>query len=159
MRDKSLRFMLTHDVSIQMPEVMFDGAIFRIQPRAIEGNGMIAKLEFVPRTELAEARGHGTPRILFKKIKKFFQNKLLLAFLAIVLIIKIVKIKVMWLLPLLVGVGTAKKLVLKFLLFLFPALSHIFKLCSYYHASYHKPNFHHHQHHINHLHTPSLAGG
>lgn len=60
--------MLTHDVSIQMPEVMFDGAIFRIEPRAIEGNGMIAKLEFVPRTELAEARGHGTPRILFKKI-------------------------------------------------------------------------------------------
>uniref|UniRef100_A0A182M1A4 Uncharacterized protein n=1 Tax=Anopheles culicifacies TaxID=139723 RepID=A0A182M1A4_9DIPT len=153
LREKSLKFMLTHDVSIQMPEVMFDGAIFRIQPRAIEGNGMIAKLEFVPRTELAEARGHGTPRILFKKIKKFFQNKLLLAFLAIVLIIKIIKIKVMWLLPLLVGVGTAKKLVLKFLLFLFPALAHIFKLCSYYHASYHKPNFHHHQHHINHLHT------
>uniref|UniRef100_A0A182PN17 Uncharacterized protein n=1 Tax=Anopheles epiroticus TaxID=199890 RepID=A0A182PN17_9DIPT len=153
LRAKSLKFMLTHDVSIQMPEVMFDGAIFRIQPRAIEGNGMIAKLEFVPRTELAEARGHGTPRILFKKIKKFFQNKLLLAFLAIVLIIKIIKIKVMWLLPLMVGVGTAKKLVLKFLLFLFPALSHIFKLCSYYHASYHKPNFHHHQHHINHLHT------
>uniref|UniRef100_A0A182QAN3 Uncharacterized protein n=1 Tax=Anopheles farauti TaxID=69004 RepID=A0A182QAN3_9DIPT len=153
LREKSLKFMLTHDVSIQMPEVMFDGAIFRIEPRAIEGNGMIAKLEFVPRTELAEARGHGTPRILFKKIKKFFQNKLLLAFLAIVLIIKIIKIKVMWLLPLMVGVGTAKKLVLKFLLFLFPALSHIFKLCSYYHASYHKPNFHHHQHHINHLHT------
>ncbi|XP_035777141.1 uncharacterized protein LOC118458586 isoform X2 [Anopheles albimanus] len=153
LREKSLKFMLTHDVNIQMPEIMFDGAIFRIQPRAIEGNGMLAKLEFVPRTELAEARGHGTPRILFKKIKKFFQNKLLLAFLAIVLIIKIIKIKVMWLLPLLVGVGTAKKLVLKFLLFLFPALAHIFKLCSYYHASYHKPNFHHHQHHINHLHT------
>ncbi|XP_050081552.1 uncharacterized protein LOC126568910 isoform X1 [Anopheles aquasalis] len=153
LREKSLKFMLTHDVNIQMPEIMFDGAIFRIEPRAIEGNGMLAKLEFVPRTEIAEARGHGTPRILFKKIKKFFQNKLLLAFLAIVLIIKIIKIKVMWLLPLLVGVGTAKKLVLKFLLFLFPALAHIFKLCSYYHASYHKPNFHHHQHHINHLHT------
>lgn len=74
------------------------------------------------------------------------------------LIIKIIKIKVMWLLPLLVGVGTAKKLVLKFLLFLFPALAHIFKLCSYYHASYHKPNFHHHQHHINHLHTVSRTG-
>ncbi|KFB51355.1 AGAP003468-PA-like protein [Anopheles sinensis] len=153
LREKSLKFMLTHDVNVQLPEIMFDGAVFRIQPRAIEGNGMIAKLEFVPRTEIAEARGNGSPRILFKKIKKFFQNKLLLAFLAIVLIIKIIKIKVMWLLPLLVGVGTAKKLVLKFLLFLFPALAHIFKLCSYYHASYHKPNFHHHQHHINHLHT------
>ncbi|XP_052863658.1 uncharacterized protein LOC128270296 [Anopheles cruzii] len=154
LRDKSLKFMLTHDVNIQLPEILFDGAVFRVQPRAIEGNGMLAKLELVPRTELAEARGHGTPRIFFlKKIKKFFQNKLLLAFLAIVLIIKIIKIKVMWLLPLMVGVGTAKKLVLKFLLFLFPALAHIFKLCSYYHASYHKPNFHHHQHHISHLHT------
>uniref|UniRef100_A0A182J0M4 Uncharacterized protein n=1 Tax=Anopheles atroparvus TaxID=41427 RepID=A0A182J0M4_ANOAO len=153
LREKSLKFMLTHDVNVQLPEIMFDGAVFRIEPRAIEGNGMIAKLEFVPRTEIAEARGNGSPRILFKKIKKFFQNKLLLAFLAIVLVIKIIKIKVMWLLPLLVGVGTAKKLVLKFLLFLFPALAHIFKLCSYYHASYHKPNFHHHQHHINHLHT------
>lgn len=62
----------------------------------------------------------------------------------------------MWLLPLIVGVTTAKKLVLKFLLFLFPALSQIFKLCSWYHHSYHKTNFHHHQHHINHLHTVSF---
>ncbi|XP_055587753.1 uncharacterized protein LOC129740169 isoform X1 [Uranotaenia lowii] len=152
LQGKTLKFMLTHDVNVQMPEILFDGAVFRIQPRAIEGNGMLAKLEFIPRTAV-EARGTVQPRILFKKIKKFFQSKLLLAFLAVILIIKIIKIKVMWLLPLLVGVGTAKKLVLKFLLFLFPALSHIFKLCSYYHASFHKPNFHHHQHHINHLHT------
>ncbi|XP_062703023.1 uncharacterized protein LOC109409083 isoform X2 [Aedes albopictus] len=152
LHDKTLKFMLTHDVNIKMPEIMFDGAIFRIEPRAIEGNGMLAKLEFVPRTTIV-ARGASEPRILFKKIKKFFQSKLLLAFLGVILVIKIIKIKIMWLLPLLVGVGTAKKLVLKFLLFLFPALSHIFKLCSYYHASYHKPNFHHHQHHINHLHS------
>ncbi|EDS33694.1 conserved hypothetical protein [Culex quinquefasciatus] len=152
LHDKTVKFMLTHDVNIRMPEVMFDGAIFRIEPRSIEGNGMLAKLEFVPRTAV-QARADATPRILFKKIKKFFQGKLLLAFLAVILIIKIIKIKVMWLLPLLVGVGTAKKLVLKFLLFLFPALSHIFKLCTYYHQSYHKPNFHHHHHQIKHLHT------
>ncbi|XP_062561251.1 uncharacterized protein LOC134225295 isoform X3 [Armigeres subalbatus] len=149
---KTLKFMLTHDVNIRMPEIMFDGAILRIEPRAIEGNGMLAKLEFLPQTTIM-ARGASEPRILFKKIKKFLTSKLLLAFLGVILVIKIIKIKVMWLLPLLVGVGTAKKLVLKFLLFLFPALSHIFKLCSYYHASYHKPNFHHHQHHINHLHS------
>lgn len=69
------------------------------------------------------------------------------------LIIKLIKIKVFWLLPLIVGVATAKKLVLKFLLFLFPALSHIFKLCSWYHNSYHHTKYHHHQHHINHHHT------
>lgn len=79
LREKSLKFMLTHDVNIQMPEIMFDGAIFRIEPRAIEGNGMLAKLEFVPRTELAEARGHGTPRILFKKISKSFIETMLLS--------------------------------------------------------------------------------
>lgn len=94
---------------------------------------------------------------VFSFTEKFFKNKLLLAFLAIVLVIKIIKIKIMWLLPLIVGVTTAKKLVLKFLLFLFPALSQIFKLCSWYHHSYHKTNFHHHQHHINHLHTVSFS--
>ncbi|XP_055523415.1 uncharacterized protein LOC129717496 isoform X3 [Wyeomyia smithii] len=152
LRGKTLKFMLTHDLNVRMPEIMFDGAIFRIEPRAIEGNGMLAKLEFVPRTAI-QSRGITEPRILFKKIKKIFTGKLLLAFLGLILVLKIIKIKVMWLFPLLVGVGTAKKLVLKFLLFLFPALSHIFKLCSYYHQSYHKPNFHHHQHHISHLHT------
>lgn len=85
--------------------------------------------------------------------EKFFRKKAFLAVLAVVLVIKIIKVKIFWLLPLLVGVGTAKKLVLKFLLFLFPALSHIFKLCGYYHANYHKTNFHHHKHHIKHLHT------
>ena len=62
--------MLTHDVNIKMPEIMFDGAIFRIEPRAIEGNGMLAKLEFVPRTTIV-ARGASEPRILFKKISEY----------------------------------------------------------------------------------------
>lgn len=62
--------MLTHDVNIRMPEVMFDGAIFRIEPRSIEGNGMLAKLEFVPRTAV-QARADATPRILFKKISEY----------------------------------------------------------------------------------------
>ncbi|XP_058839486.1 uncharacterized protein LOC131694957 [Topomyia yanbarensis] len=149
---KTLKFMLTHDVNVRLPEIMFDGAVLRIEPRAIEGNGMVAKMEFIPRTAL-QSRGITEPRILFKKIKKLFTGKLLLAFLGVILVLKIIKIKIMWLFPLLVGVGTAKKLILKFLLFLFPALSHIFKLCSYYHESYHKPNFHHHQHHIKHLHS------
>lgn len=87
--------------------------------------------------------------------EKFFRNKLLLSFLAIVLVIKLIKIKVLWILPLIVGVTTAKKLILKFVLFLFPALANIFKLCSYYHKNYHDTKFHHHQHHISHLHTVS----
>lgn len=45
---------------------MFDGATFRISPRAIEGNGIIAKLEYVPKTEI-EARSDDDPARLFKK--------------------------------------------------------------------------------------------
>lgn len=78
---------------------------------------------------------------------------MLLSFIALVLIIKIIKIKLFWLLPIVIGVGAAKKLLLKFLLFLFPALTHLFKLCSYYQQSYHGTKYHHHQHHINHHHT------
>lgn len=85
--------------------------------------------------------------------EKFFKNKLLLSFLAIVLVIKLIKIKIFWILPLIVGVTAAKKLLLKFILFLFPALSHLFKLCSYYHKNYHDTKYHHHHHQINHLHT------
>lgn len=88
--------------------------------------------------------------------EKFFRGKLMLALLALLLVIKIIKIKLFWLLPLFIGVGAAKKLVLKFLLFLFPALAQIFKLCSYYHKNYHETRYHHHLHHIDHHHTVSL---
>lgn len=87
--------------------------------------------------------------------EKIFKNKLLLGFLAVVFVIKLIKIKLLWLLPFLIGYGAAKKLVLKVLLFFFPALAHIFKLCSWYHHNYHhgSTKLHHHNHHISHTHT------
>ncbi|XP_065362064.1 uncharacterized protein Osi17 isoform X1 [Calliphora vicina] len=147
---KSIKFAMTHDIELKLPEMMFDGATFRISPQSMEGNGVIAKLELIPKQQ-SEARLAG--KILMKKIQKFLKSKLLLSFLALVLIIKIIKIKLFWLLPLVIGVGAAKKLLLKFLLFLFPALSHLFKLCSYYQQTYHSTKYHHHHHHINHHHT------
>ncbi|XP_069961555.1 uncharacterized protein Osi17 isoform X3 [Bactrocera oleae] len=147
---KSIKFAMTHDLAIKLPEMMFDGATFRISPRSFEGNGIIAKLELIPKQEV-EARLAG--KIIMKKIQKFLRSKLLLSFLALVLIIKIIKIKLFWLLPLVIGVGAAKKLLLKFLLFLFPALSHLFKLCSYYQQTYHSTKYHHHHHLIDHHHT------
>ncbi|XP_018796183.1 PREDICTED: uncharacterized protein LOC108973388 isoform X2 [Bactrocera latifrons] len=147
---KSVKFAMTHDLEIKLPEMMFDGATFRISPRSFEGNGIIAKLELIPKQEV-EARLAG--KIIMKKIQKFLRSKLLLSFLALVLIIKIIKIKLFWLLPLVIGVGAAKKLLLKFLLFLFPALSHLFKLCSYYQQTYHSTKYHHHHHLIDHHHT------
>ena len=69
---KGMKFMVTHDYDLKMPEMMFDGATFRISPRSFEGNGLIAKLELVPRTEI-ESRAAGTPRILFKKISMYMK--------------------------------------------------------------------------------------
>lgn len=108
---------------------------------------------------LCSTYGTQLPHALFSIItiylntEKFIKNKLLLSFLAIVLVIKLIKIKIFWVLPLIVGVTAAKKLLLKFVLFLFPALSHLFKLCSYYHKNYQETKYHHHHHQINHLHT------
>ncbi|KAJ1525436.1 hypothetical protein ONE63_010248 [Megalurothrips usitatus] len=79
-----------------------------------------------------------------------FKKKLMSSFFALLLIIKMIKVKLMFLLPLILGVGAAKKLLLKVLLFLFPALSHLFKLCTFYHANYAK--YHHHHHKIAHHH-------
>lgn len=68
---------MTHDVELKMPDMMFDGATFKISPRAIEGNGIIAKLEFITPQEI-EARAVNLNalrikpqgRIFFKKISK-----------------------------------------------------------------------------------------
>ncbi|KAJ9577060.1 hypothetical protein L9F63_006340, partial [Diploptera punctata] len=84
------------------------------------------------------------------------KKKLMMAFFAILLIVKMIKVKLMFILPMLLGVGTAKKLFLKLLLFLFPAFAHIFKFCAYYHAAHTKYHHHHHQiaHHHHHVPVP-----
>lgn len=61
--------MVTHNVDVKLPEIMFDGATFRITPRAIEGNGIVAKLEYVPKTEI-ESRSSDVARLFKKKISE-----------------------------------------------------------------------------------------
>lgn len=56
---------MTHDVEVQLPEIMFNGATFRISPRSIEGNGVIAKLELIPKQIQVQGRFAG---IIKKKI-------------------------------------------------------------------------------------------
>lgn len=90
-------------------------------------------------------------------IKKYFQlfyfpvkkikSKLLVAFLALILIIKLIKVKFMFIIPFLFGVGVAKKLFLKLLLFFVPAFAHVFKLCSSYYSTY-ATKYHHHHHQV-----------
>jgi hypothetical protein len=86
---------------------------------------------------------------------RFIQNRLLSALLALLLIIKLIKVKFLFVIPFLFGVGTAKKLFLKLLLFFIPAFAHIFKLCSSYYTSSHGTKYHHHHHQVRTL--PSVA--
>lgn len=70
---KGVKFMMTHDVEFKLPEMMFDGAKFKISPRSIEGNGAIVKIEFLPKIDKRslETTNNGAPRLLFKKISKY----------------------------------------------------------------------------------------
>lgn len=60
-------------MNFKLPEIVFDGATFRVSPRAIEGNGIIAKLEYIPNVDdtYVEARGvEDFSRLFKKKISK-----------------------------------------------------------------------------------------
>lgn len=65
--------MMTHNLELKMPDMIFDGATFRITPRAFEGDGALVKLEMIPKA-LDEARGNGG-RFLLKKISKLLLSK------------------------------------------------------------------------------------
>ncbi|KAK6622102.1 hypothetical protein RUM44_001909 [Polyplax serrata] len=88
--------------------------------------------------------------------EKLFKKKLMHSFMALMLIVKMIKIKLMFLLPMIIGKATAKKLLLKVLLFLIPGLAHLFKLCHYYHMEHAKYHHHHHKvkHHHHHIKVP-----
>lgn len=81
--------------------------------------------------------------------ENFITERLAWALLAILLVIKLLAVKVLFILPTILGVAAAKKLILKVLLFLFPFLHHLFKLCAYtpYGAKHHI-----HKHQISHIH-------
>ncbi|XP_014475672.1 PREDICTED: uncharacterized protein LOC106744993 [Dinoponera quadriceps] len=144
LRHKAMKFLSTRNYELQLPRFFFEGATVKISPREIDENGALLRVDFG--TQPVQEQGR-----IFKKIKKFIQNKLLTSFLALLLIIKLIKVKFMFVIPFLFGVGTAKKLFLKLLLFFIPAFAHIFKLCSSYYSS-HSTKFHHHHHQIAHHH-------
>ncbi|XP_026754407.2 uncharacterized protein LOC113514516 [Galleria mellonella] len=144
--DKGVKFMATHDMKLRLPEFFFHGATLKISPRALTKTGALVHIDLEPRNSVE----HG--RIFFHKIKKYIKRKLVMAAIAIVLVVKLIALKLVFVMPIIFGVTTAKKMFLKFLLFLFPALSHIFKLCSWYHQNYHTTKYHHHHHLITHHH-------
>lgn len=95
---------------------------------------------------------HRLNNVLFNKcnyfLGKFIQNRLLMSFFALLLIIKLIKVKFAFIIPFLFGAAVSKKIFLKLLLFLVPAFAHVFKLCSAYYSS-HTKSHHHHHHQVN----------
>ncbi|XP_044754622.1 uncharacterized protein LOC123313705 [Coccinella septempunctata] len=145
-QEQGVKFLMTHDLEVQMPETFFEGATLKIAPRNLEGDGALVKMEWVPK-KIPEGAVEG--RIFFKKLKKKISQKLLYALLAILVVIKLLAVKFLFFLPMLMGVAAAKKLLIKILFFVFPAIKHLFKLCPYVP---HGTKFHHHKHQIAHIH-------
>ncbi|CAB0043803.1 unnamed protein product [Trichogramma brassicae] len=131
----------------------------KISPREIDATGALIRIDFGGRAlePKEEQQQQSSGRIfILKKIKKQIQNKIFGAVLLLILLIKIIKLKFMFVIPFLFGVGTAKKLFLKLLLFFVPAFAHVFKLCSSYYSTV-KHHHHHHNkvaHHHHHLPVP-----
>ncbi|XP_039275531.1 uncharacterized protein LOC111053609 isoform X1 [Nilaparvata lugens] len=144
MYSRGLGYFMTHDLELHLPSFVFGGAKVTVSPRSFESDGG-ALLKFNIEPAVQPEDGARTINIH----KKIFHKKLMSSMLAALLIMKLIKVKLMFLLPVFLGVGTAKKILLKALLFIFPALAHLFKLCSYYH---HKAKYHHHHHQIAHHH-------
>ncbi|XP_011314402.1 uncharacterized protein Osi17 [Fopius arisanus] len=151
LRDKTVKFLATRNYELQLPEFFFDNSRITISPKEIDESGALVRIDFGKNGVEEEGR------LFFKKIRKFIQNRLLMSFLALILIIKLIKVKFMFIIPFLFGVGTAKKIFLKLLLFLVPAFAHVFKLCSSYYSSHSKYHHHHHHqiaHHHHHVPVP-----
>jgi hypothetical protein len=68
-------------MNFRLPEILFDGATLKISPRAIEGNGIVAKIEYIPQTP-SELEERSTPtdlaRLFKKKISKLNFDEFLL---------------------------------------------------------------------------------
>lgn len=63
---KGVDFLMTHNMELRMPDMMFDGATIKISPRSFEGNGALLHFEIVPAAKKVQEAG----RILFKPLKK-----------------------------------------------------------------------------------------
>jgi hypothetical protein len=64
--DKGVKFIVTHDLVLQLPDMMFDGAQVRISPKGIEEDGGA-----MFKVQVNHKNDSGEGRILFKKRKCF----------------------------------------------------------------------------------------
>lgn len=71
-QEQGVKFLMTHDLEVQMPEMFFEGATLRIAPRSLESNGALVKMEWIPK-EIPDGAVEG--RIFFKKLSESIQWK------------------------------------------------------------------------------------
>ncbi|XP_056635940.1 uncharacterized protein LOC130444685 [Diorhabda sublineata] len=173
LRENSKKFFMTHDIEVSLPEEFFLGSTLKVSPRSFDTNSTFFKVELVPK-DFSQSVGQGRifKNLLGNLIKKFITDRLLYALLAVLVIIKLLAVNVLFFLPSMLGVVTAKKIIVKILLFFFPALHHLFKLCAYtpygtkHHIHKHQiahihqvaPGYYHHKPHIeeHHYHKPHI---
>lgn len=66
--ENAKQFFMTHDLELQLPQRFFMGTTVKVSPRSIEGNGVLVKLEIIPKS-IKDSIGEG--RLFFKRISKY----------------------------------------------------------------------------------------
>lgn len=69
LRKKMINFLMSHDVQLQLPQTLFDGAVFKISPRSLDEDGALVNLDILPNNQVWNPNGEG--RIFFKKLSEF----------------------------------------------------------------------------------------
>jgi hypothetical protein len=83
--DKGAKFIMTHDLVLQLPDMMFDGAQVKISPKGLEEDGgAMFKVEVSQKNDSEEGR------IFFKKRKYLILSPLLLMALLLLLLLVVV---------------------------------------------------------------------
>ncbi|ENN79230.1 hypothetical protein YQE_04414, partial [Dendroctonus ponderosae] len=154
LKDNTAKFFMTHDLEVALPDGLLPNSVLKIAPQGFGNNAAQVHLEIVSK-DLDAARALQEGGRTFKRIRKFINERIIYALLALLLVIKLLAFKFLFLLPLIVGAATAKKLLLKILLFVFPFLHHVFKFCAYYPI---QAKYHHHKHLISHIHQHESYG-
>lgn len=64
--NKGVKFLMTHDMRLTLPEMMFNGAILKVSPRALTKSGALVHIDLEP-----NENDNGDGRLFFHKISEY----------------------------------------------------------------------------------------
>lgn len=67
LHDTTIKFLMTHDLELELPDYFFQRTVLKFSPRSFENNGALIKFEFLPNIRRDLDVGEG--RLLFKPFK------------------------------------------------------------------------------------------